>query len=72
MTLDDVILVVAIETGKTVSRNSKLADLVDDSLEFTNLILSVSEKCGEIPDSAVAGLETVLDLYLAAKKELVH
>jgi len=71
MTIEDVIAAVEEETGQAVTPETKISDLGIDSLEFMDLILHVSNKCGEIPDSAVPSIETVDDLFLAASGVLI-
>jgi acyl carrier protein len=70
MTIDDVIAAVEEQTGKSVTPEAEVQKLVDDSLDFVDLILYVSNKCGDIPDSVVPRINTVNDLFLAAKGEL--
>jgi acyl carrier protein len=70
MTIDDVIRVVNDATGKESQPDSRLNALVDDSLEFMNLIVRVSDECGDIPDVLVTRIETVKDLFLAASGQL--
>jgi len=71
MTIEDVIRSVAGFTGEDVTAETKLRNVVSDSLDFVDLILHVSNECGDIPDSAVPNVETVNDLYLAASGQLV-
>jgi acyl carrier protein len=71
MTIEEVLAVVSEETGQRVNQDTELKDLGLDSLEFLELILSVSTKCGEIADSAVPSINTVNDLYLAASGILI-
>ena len=63
MTIEDVISAVADETCKACNADSKISNLVDDSLEFTMLLMRIGEEFGEIPDSAVPKIETVQDIY---------
>lgn len=65
MTIEDVIKAVEDETGKEVTAETKLDDVVGDSLDFMALILRISNEFGHIPDSAVPGIDTVQDLYQA-------
>ena len=71
MTIEDVIKAVEEETGQKVTAETKISDVVADSLEFTDLIIQISGKCGDIPDIAIPSIETVNDLYLAASGILV-
>lgn len=66
MTIEDVLEVVASETGQKVYQDTELKDLGLDSLEFLDLLIRV----GNIPDAVVPQLNTVNDLYLAASGQL--
>jgi acyl carrier protein len=66
-TLQEVIDEINELTGKDAAEGSKLADLVDDSLEFTNLILAVESKFKDVPDALIPHLETVHDLWVAVQ-----
>lgn len=69
-TIDEVIRAVEDETSKDAKSNSKLSDLVADSLEFTNLITRVEREFGvEIPDEMVPQIHTVDDLFQAVRKQ---
>ena len=63
MTIEEVIAIVDDETGKKVAADTKLSTLGMDSLDFLSLIVRV----GGIPDDVVPRIDTVNDLYLAAK-----
>jgi len=45
--------------------STKVEDLGLDSLDFISLIQDIGEKFKEIPDSKIAGLETVGDILKA-------
>lgn len=62
MTIDDVIQTVEEETGKKVTTETELKDVVGDSLDFVDLLLHFEG----IPDAVVPRINTVNDLYLAA------
>lgn len=70
MTIEDVIQAVEDETGAKVTAETKLSDVMADSLDFVDLILFVSTKFGDIPDAVVPRIDTVNDLYLAAQGKL--
>jgi acyl carrier protein len=57
MIVPDIITFVECESGKLVTRETRLDSLGLDSLEFLNLMLL----CG-VPDEKVAALETVGDI----------
>ena len=63
MTIEDLIAAVAEETCKACTADSKIGDLVQDSLEFVQLLMRIGDQFGEIPESAVPKIETVQDLY---------
>lgn len=65
MTIDEVVQAVSRETGREARPDSKLGDLVDDSLEFTNLLAKMADEFCEIPDDQVSRLDSVRDLYEA-------
>jgi len=67
---ENVISIVEEETGQKVTRETKLEDVVKDSLDFLDLILRVSRDVGEIPDAVASKVDTVDDLYRAAVGEL--
>lgn len=64
MTIEDIIRAVEDQTGEKVTADTLLSDIVKDSLDFLDLILQISTQFGHIPDSKVAQLNTVNDLYL--------
>jgi acyl carrier protein len=69
-TIDQVIRAVEDETGKDAASDSKLSDLVADSLEFTSLLVRIESEFGvEIPDAMVPDIHTVDDLLQAIRKE---
>lgn len=70
MTFEHVAAVVENETGRKVTGETALNDLGLDSLEFLELLITVSNKCGDVPDALVPRLNTVSDLYLAASGQL--
>ena len=70
MTLQDVCAAVKEVTGQDVDSATRLDDVVEDSLEFMEVIVLVSSRCGEILDSVVPRINTVDDLFLAASGEL--
>lgn len=68
MTIEDLLRVVREETGKEATADSKLSDIVADSLEFTNLIAAAEAATGSvIPAYVEARLITVGDLYHATQ-----
>lgn len=71
MTIEQVIAAVEDFTGEKVAADTNLRDVVSDSLDFVDLMLEISNKCGEIPDSAVPSIETVNDLFMAATGILI-
>jgi acyl carrier protein len=71
MTIEDVIAAVQEETGRDITPETKLDSLGLDSLDFLQLIITVSNRCGsEIHDFVVPRINTVNDLYLAASGQL--
>lgn len=64
MTLEELIREVEDETGQSVTPETCLADVVSDSLEFTDLMVRLN-----VPDEAVPSIETVKDLYAAIHPE---
>jgi acyl carrier protein len=70
MTIEDVVQAVEERAGQKVTSETKLDTLAMDSLDFVDLILHISGQFGDIPDSVVPRINTVNDLYLAAKGEL--
>lgn len=54
------------ETRLPVTEDTLVSDLGLDSLEFTELLMKLSEKTGiEVPDDKVPGMETVRDMAKA-------
>lgn len=72
MTIEDLLRVVREETGKEATADSKLSDLVADSLEFANLIARVTDEFGDFPEEAVSRLDTVEDLFDAVLMARTH
>jgi acyl carrier protein len=66
MTIEDVIAAVAEETCKPCTADSKIGDLVDDSLEFVQLLMIIGEISGkDIPYDAADEFVTVGDIAAA-------
>jgi acyl carrier protein len=66
MTIEDVIAAVAEETCKPCTADSKIGDLVNDSLEFVELLMIIGEISGkDIPYDAVDEFVTVGDIAAA-------
>ena len=60
------------ESGKEdISPATRFDDLVDDSLEFLQLMLTVQQHLGiEVPDEAISRINTVADLLVELNAQL--
>lgn len=62
MTMDHVLCEIEEETGQKATPESKIADLVQDSLEFVSLMARLN-----VPEESVPAIETVADLFAAVQ-----
>lgn len=62
MTMDFVLHQIEEETGQAATPESKIADLVQDSLEFISLMARLN-----VPEESVPSIETVADLFAAVQ-----
>lgn len=62
--MTELIQFIAEQTGKEITAETRLDSLVEDSLEFLELILEVQAKFDvKLPDELFPKLHTVQDLY---------
>lgn len=61
----ELFLIIEAETGIEVTPETRLEDLPIDSLDFIELLHVIGERFGEIPDAAIAKINTVGDLLKA-------